>query len=563
MGKSLIYNILAKNKTGKTFKDIYRDIDKLDLGLKTVKRAAGGLVIAGVAGAAAVGTTVVTSLKHFSEYETALVDMGKVTGESLESIENKIRDLPAELGTSTELVKGYYQVISAGVTDPVKAMEVLTVSARAAGAAHMEQSEVIKGITKLMAGYQGQITSASEAADLLFTIEKQGQTTFAEMIPVIGSLAAMSHNLGIHQDEMGASLAVVTQTAGSTTEAATQYQAVLTGLSKPTASMTGALNQMGYESAQSAIKQMGLVGTLQALVEWTGGSAVEMNKLFGRVEAVKGVSALATNNFTTLSGAIGQMTEKTGASERAWGAYQGTLAAVWQTAKNAIMNQVIILGQELAPQIKMIIKSVSAWIDENRDLIKSGIIEFARGFGIVLSVVWPEIREVFAWVRALIGPMDNLGRRLAYVTSGIKAMIKPLKLLWKWWNLIGKAIGWGAAKAVTSYEKVTGQFQAGTGLRGLPRTGLYYGHKGEIVLSPAASAQIRAGMRSGAERADAGRALSMRGPTSPQVIKKEVKNTFHITISPQFMTGDRNAARAVAQDLRREMIRLEQRWGVT
>lgn len=55
-----------------------------------------------------------------------------------------------------------------------------------------------------------------EAAGLLFTIEKEGQTAVAELIPYIGGLEKLSHDLGISQDEMAAALALGTQTTGDT-----------------------------------------------------------------------------------------------------------------------------------------------------------------------------------------------------------------------------------------------------------------------------------------------------------------------------------------------------------
>jgi len=55
-------------------------------------------------------------IKKATEFETALVDMKKVSSRALPLIEKDIMKLPPALGTSTELMKGYYQVISAGVT---------------------------------------------------------------------------------------------------------------------------------------------------------------------------------------------------------------------------------------------------------------------------------------------------------------------------------------------------------------------------------------------------------------------------------------------------------------
>lgn len=103
----------------------------------------------------------------YGEYDTALRDMAKVTAESMDVIGGRIAQLPPQIGTATELMRGYYQVISAGVTEPARAMDTLVSSAKAAKSAHADQADAIKGVTKFMAAYAGQIKTASEATDLL------------------------------------------------------------------------------------------------------------------------------------------------------------------------------------------------------------------------------------------------------------------------------------------------------------------------------------------------------------------------------------------------------------
>lgn len=317
----------------------------------------------------AIGRALKEGIDSFADWETALVDMSKVTDESLESITDRIRELPPELGTATELVKGYYQVISAGVTEPKKAIDLLTVAAKLAKSAHIDLDEVIKGLTKVMAGYEGEIEATTEAADLLYAIEREGQTAVAELIPVIGGLAKISKDMEVAANEMGAALATITLTAGTTSEAATRYEAVLIALMKPTTAMKKAINELGYESAQLAIKDIGLTEVLKKLKESTGDSADKMAELFGRKEALVGISALASKNFETLTSKTGAMAKKTGMADKAWQEYMKTLNAIWDTFKNTIGNQLIIIGEKLAPAIKKVVEKTGEWFKANEDII--------------------------------------------------------------------------------------------------------------------------------------------------------------------------------------------------
>ncbi|MFQ5737134.1 MAG: hypothetical protein ACE5GY_09800, partial [Thermodesulfobacteriota bacterium] len=71
-------------------------------------------------GALRVFGSIISESRHF---ETALHDLTKVTSESLDSIKAKILAMDSSLGNSTDLVKGYYQVLSSGVTEPARVME--------------------------------------------------------------------------------------------------------------------------------------------------------------------------------------------------------------------------------------------------------------------------------------------------------------------------------------------------------------------------------------------------------------------------------------------------------
>ena len=339
--------------------------------------------MAAAAALAVVGTALTKTVVDFAKYETALTDMGKVTNESLESIHKKMMGIPAVLGSSTELVKGYYQVISAGVTEPNAAMEVLKTSAMAAKAAHVEQSEVIKGLTKLMAGYGGEIKSVTEASDLLFTIEKEGQTSFQELIPVIGGLAKISSELNVNHREMAASLALITQTAGSTSEASTQYRAIMVGLLKPTKEMSATMQSLGFESGQAAIQQIGLSETLKRLKDTTGGSAEALGKLFANQEAIIGISALSAKGFDTLNQKVVAMGDGVGSTQKAFNDYKNTLGALWETFKNTIGKMSILIGKEVAPVVIENLKQIIAFIEINR----TEIVELAQVWAERLALI--------------------------------------------------------------------------------------------------------------------------------------------------------------------------------
>lgn len=151
----------------------------------------------------------------------------------------------------------------------------------------------------------------------------------------------------------------------------------------------------------------------------------------------------------------------------------------------------------------------------------------------LIPYVYDLVEDFAAWV----GPVDQLRAKLDMFLRTIRIMIKPLQMLWNLMQKVGAGIGTGAGMLVTAVEKSGRSYQTGTGAAGLPSDGLFYGHKGEIVLNPGESDAARSG-----------------GKTS-----SVVNNTFNLNT----LVTDQITLRNAAAIFKREMGKLDQRWGET
>jgi TP901 family phage tail tape measure protein len=348
-------------------------------------------------------------------FGTALTDMARVTDRDLGKMREEIMKMSPALGDATSLMQGYYQTISAGVRDPAKAMEFLTEASRAAKSAHVEQELVVKALSKVMAGYAGEIETATEASDLLFTIEKMGQTTFAELVPVIGEVSAISKQVGVNSNEMGAALASVTQTAGSTSQAATQYKAILMGLYKPQEQMSKALTAMGFESGKAAVEQLGLAGTLKAVDEYARKGGIGLGKLFESSEALVGLGPLLQTQFRGYNENLAEMEKKTGATDQAFKNWSKTAEATGEIFRNTINKKLIELGEKIMPDVQKGMIGFSDWITENDESIMSFFTSLVTAIGgIGAAGGW--IFEKTAWIPQWAG---DLGAAFGLASAGM------------------------------------------------------------------------------------------------------------------------------------------------
>ena len=359
------------------------------------------------------------SLGEFARFETALTDLGKVTDESLGQIQEKIMELPPALGSATELVKGYYQVISAGVSDPAKALETLTGNAKLAKVAHGDMATMVEGTTTVMDVFE---TSVGDASDALLTMEKTGKTTVARIVPVIGELAKPAKELGLTLSELGAAFAEVTKTSGGTEKAATGLRAVFVSLMNPTKDMTTLLDSFG--GAQQAIKQIGFAGVLDLIRQAAGGNVEKLTDLMGAQEAVLAVMGLLRGESAGYLENLAAQEQRAGALEKAWGEYKSTLSAVWGTFKSTVGKQAILIGQELSPTVKKVVEQTGQWLAANRELITSNVADF---------------------VSTITGRVQELGRTWGDFFRAVEGFASVVATVastaWKAFDRVGTAIG--------------------------------------------------------------------------------------------------------------------------
>lgn len=339
-------------------------------------------------GTLGVGISIKQTISDFSAYQSALTDMGKVTDESFSLIDQKIRSISPELGSATQLMQGYYQTISAGVTEPAKAMDMLKTASMAAKAAGVSQAETITALTKLMAGYSGAIRSAADASDLLFAIEKQGQTSVGQLVPYIGDLAAISNQAGVSVSEMGATFAALTQTAGGTAQAATQYRAILVGILNPQERLRDLLKEMGYESGVALVKQKGLSQALMMISAQAKKAGLGIGQVISSTEAISGLGPLLQTNFKQVLTNLEEMEKRTGATFNAFGRYTETINGQLDTLQNSLRNVSIAIGESFGSAtvsaLKVANEGVQA-VTENLDLLKSAAVAAASGLVAVMA----------------------------------------------------------------------------------------------------------------------------------------------------------------------------------
>lgn len=323
----------------------------------------GGLALGGAAAAmGGITHSMGSAIEAAEEFQDATRRMAEVTTRDLGLVHDEIMGLPLELGDRANLMRGYYQVMSAGITEPVRALDMLSVASMDAQDQEVEQGEVVKALSKYMEGYGGAIGSATEASDNLFRMVRLGQTEFSELVPEIGSAATISRELTVDQYELGGSIAQLTLTAGSTSQAFTQYRGIINSLLKPSERMTELLASMGYASGQALVSELGFVGALEALKTKAEASGHQLGYFVESTEALIGIAALAANEFQGVTQRVEEMGRAGNETANAWDAWRRDMGGIRAEWDATVGKMLIEFGEKLLPVAMQGVQDLTAWV---------------------------------------------------------------------------------------------------------------------------------------------------------------------------------------------------------
>jgi len=358
--------------------------------------------------------------KSFANVSTLIDDVNV----DVDSMRKELLGLDERLGSAKDLSEGLYQALSASV-EPTKAVGFVAESAQFARAALVDTNTAVDVITTGLNAYGLEAEKAGEISDKLFTVIKKGKITGDELSATIGNSIPIAANMGIEFDELGASIAIMTRQGINAAVATTQFNAIVTAFLKPSKEMINRLEEMGFESGEMAIQQLGLKDTIDKVIESTDGSKEEMAKLFTNVRALKGAMALTGEGASDFDEVLKDIENSAGATTEAFEKQELT----FETVKNRIEKVAISIGDVLLPIIYDLTNFVSGLLDgwNNLDDSTKTIIITIVGLTATLAPLALGITKVIKTIQLLsagiaANPLGLILTSVATLTVGIATL---------------------------------------------------------------------------------------------------------------------------------------------
>lgn len=342
------------------------------------------------------------AVKFSTDFETAfasIVGLAGVPQEEVEGLKQSVLDLAGETGRAPqELADALYFAASAGL-DAAGAMDAVRASARGAAAGLGGTTDIVGLVASATASYGEEAINAAEAVDILTATIEEGRADPDELASTLGRVLPIASQLGVEFEEVGGTVAYLSNVFGDTNRTVTATQGLLVKLLSPSEQGRKALEQMGtsVEELHAAIDQDGLLGALDLLRErGFGENQQALAKLFDDIEGRQAAIALLADKSGSLATTLGAVADNAGSTDSALATMAETAGFKNQQAFAQLQTALIEVGDVLVPLV-------------------ADVAEFAAKFLEAFnSLPGPAQTAVIALggVLAAVGPLTSIGGKL-------------------------------------------------------------------------------------------------------------------------------------------------------
>lgn len=295
----------------------------------------------------------------------------------------EIRKMSKEFGEGTEtLSKGLYDILSASIA-PAKALDVLTVSTRAAKAGLTDTGIAADAITTILNSYGLSADHAADVSDKLFAIVVRGKTTFGELAPNIGKVAALAATAGESFSDLGAVIATMTRAGVQTEIAMTSLRAIILSFLKPQTDSVEMARKFGVELSSNTLRTIGLTGVIKKLKKAT---AEELAVIVPTSRAITGFAA-AIQKAEGLASDYDFMLNSLGQTETAYQKIAATSAVKLEQLNQEWIDLKRSMGDIIIEPLISIFQTLTKVIDDNRFALKRWASDCVEGAGMVKKVL--------------------------------------------------------------------------------------------------------------------------------------------------------------------------------
>ncbi len=336
-----------------------------------------------------------------------------------------------------DLSDALFAVTSAGVKG-APAMELLEMSAKASAVGMGEVKDIARATTGVMNAYAKEGMTATHSMNVFKRIVEQGNLEASELAPTLGRVVGMAQTMGISFEEVGASVATFTRLGIDSASAVTGLRSIMAGLAKPTQDAKDTMATFGLtaEGLRSKLSTDGLAGTLEMLMEATGGNIDALASLFPNIRALTAVLGTAGSQGDAYKEVLASIQNSHGALDEAFNETTKSSSFKLDQAMNGVKSSMSDIGAVILPMVASALAGISNAISKVANAFTSLdsdtqlLIGALTGVAIVLPTIISLGGTLLGVIGSLLGPVGLVIAGLAGIATiiytqwdGIKKII--------------------------------------------------------------------------------------------------------------------------------------------
>lgn len=342
-------------------------------------------LVGGIA-AAALAIGLVAAIDAAIKFDAAMHNVASIdatVAANMATTEQQVLNLSKTLPQSAQtLAEGLYNISSSGFYG-ADALNILSVSAKAATAGLTTTNTASKAIVATMNAYGPSTVSAARASDALFATVNYGVISFEALTSAIANTVGTASQAGVGIEQVGTALATMTRSGLSASNAGISLNNLLAKMLKPSEALSAEFAKLGITQADLKDTGIGLYGVMMKLADSGDANVKSLLAWFPEIRAARGAMALLANDgqtYTTIFGEMGNATLTAGSTQLVFTEQMKSTHAELDVLKNKIAATGIEIGAALLPGLNQGIAGLTTFLGEVRDAGSEILNAAAPGF---------------------------------------------------------------------------------------------------------------------------------------------------------------------------------------
>lgn len=424
-----------------------------------IGKVGSGLVRAGERIALVLGAGFVYAAKKASDFEAQMSTINTIaqktgtafTGQ-LGAIGEGILNLSARGGNLADLTAGYYDILSAGITNTVEAQSVLNKAWELGRGSLGTTAEGVDVLTTAINSYRDSGLYAGKTTEQLATMfgdqiakaVELGKLKLTDIGSTFADVAPIAANAGIGLDQIAAAYGTITAKGSAAGEVSTQMSRAIIELIKPSADLEKLQKKLGKNYADIA-REKGLVPALQQIRKDAKASGIPFEELFGRLEGLRFVISTTGVNFANYQKILEKVRNSSGTLDKQVSARNKGLAYAFDVLRANVDLAAITLAKGYTPALERLADKATVFFQDKKN--KAAIEGLGKEIGafidkIDFGQVVDGAKTLFGYLRSGIGIVKTLVDAFLLLPGPLKEGAVGLAVLNKLsGGLIGAGLG--------------------------------------------------------------------------------------------------------------------------